>query len=202
MAENKCEGPSTSITFIGIQVDTEQGTLSLPADKLSRIQKELEAWRDRKWCRRRMLESLIGLLHHAAWVVRPGRSFLRRLINSLQGTWHNNHFIKEARADIHWWMVFVGTWNGISFYPLFYREDITFKELLPIVLAVTTWGSRWRGMHVHCRCDNEAVVHVMNSRQARNHALMHLLRCLFYFEAHYNLHLSASHIWHSQSAGL
>ena len=230
LAEDKCEGPSTSITFLGIQVDTEQGTLSLPADKLSRIQKELEAWRDRKWCRRRMLESLIGLLHHAARVVRPGRSFLRRLINLLQGTRHNNHFIrlnKEARADIHWWMVFVGTWNGISFYPgsapsvyvtsdasgswgcgafsgsewfhlqwpeVVQGEDITFKELLPIVLAVTTWGSRWRGMHVHCRCDNEAVVHVMNSRRARNHALMHLLRCLFYFEAHYNLHLSASHI--------
>ena len=47
---------------------------------------------------------------------------------------------------------------------------------------------------MHCRCDNEAVVHVMNSRRACNHALMHLLRCLFYFEAHYNLHLSASHI--------
>ena len=67
-----------------------------------------------------MLESLIGLLHYAARVVRPGKSFLRCLINLLQGTRHNNHFIrlnKEARADIHWWMVFVGTWNGISFYP-------------------------------------------------------------------------------------
>ena len=65
-------------------------------------------------------------------------------------------------------------------------EDITFKDLLPIVLAVTTWGSRWQGMHVHCRCDNEAVVHVMNSRRARNQ--MHPLCYIFYFEDDYILH--------------
>ena len=67
-----------------------------------------------------MLESFIGLLHHAARVVRPGRSFLCHLINLLQGTRQNNNFIclnNEVRADIHWWMVFVRTWNSISFYP-------------------------------------------------------------------------------------
>ena len=34
LAEYKCKGPSTSITFLEIHVDTEQGTLFLPADKL------------------------------------------------------------------------------------------------------------------------------------------------------------------------
>ena len=37
-------------------------------------------WNDRKACRRRVLESLIGLLQHACKVVKPGRSFLRRMI--------------------------------------------------------------------------------------------------------------------------
>ena len=47
---------------------------------------------------------------------------------------------------------------------------------------------------MHCSCDNEAVVHVVNNRWACNHALMHLLCCLFYFEEHFNLLLLASHI--------
>ena len=36
-----------------------------------------------KWCFRWELESLIGHLHHAAKVVWPGRTFLRRMIDLL-----------------------------------------------------------------------------------------------------------------------
>ena len=88
LAEEKCEGPSTSIIFLGILIDTETKMLSLPREKLVRVQSELVQWANRKCCRRRQLESLIGLLHNAARVVRPGRSFLHRLIShaSSRGT--------------------------------------------------------------------------------------------------------------------
>ena len=95
------------------------GTLSLPHEKLDRIQRKLQSWSQRKWCRRRELESLIGLLHHAARVVRPGRSFLHRLISLLCGERLNDHFIrliKEAFADVYWWLTFMKLWNGISIF--------------------------------------------------------------------------------------
>ena len=82
--DEKGEGPSTILSFLGIQIDTQKGLLSLPAEKLARVQAELAIWLDRRWCRRRQLESLIGLLHHAARVVKPGRSFLHRLISLLR----------------------------------------------------------------------------------------------------------------------
>ena len=67
LAEEKCEGPGTLLTFLGIEVNTVDITLSLQATKLKQIQRELEQWSHRKSCRRRQeLESLIGLLHHAA----------------------------------------------------------------------------------------------------------------------------------------
>ncbi len=62
LAEEKCEGPDTSLTFLGIRNDTNDMTLSLPTDKLERIQSELLQWTNRRSCRRRQVESLLGLL--------------------------------------------------------------------------------------------------------------------------------------------
>ena len=84
MAAEKEEGPTTRIMILGIQIDTVKGVLTLPDEKLLRIQQELICWDGRRWCKRRELESLIGLLHHVAQVVRPGRSFLHWLISHLQ----------------------------------------------------------------------------------------------------------------------
>ena len=230
LATDKEEGPTTRITFLGIEIDTNEGVLALPPEKLARIQQELSRWEGRRWCKRRDLESLIGLLHHAAQVVRPGRSFLHRLISHLHGSRHGNHHIRlnrEARADIQWWMVFISVWNGVSLCPTSrpvahlttdesgtwgcgaysdsqwfqfqWTEEciprgIAFKELLPIVLAVAAWGHTWHGSLIQCRCDNETVVQVLGSRYSRCGDLMHLLCCLFFFEAYYQLHVIAVHV--------
>ena len=62
------------------------------------------------------------------------------------------------------------------------------------MLSVMTWGGRWHGRRLHCNCDNEGVVHVVASRYSRDSSIMHLLRCLFFLEAYYDMHISASHI--------
>ena len=106
LADEDEEGLSAVITLLGIQMNTEQGTLSLPAEKLEWILHELELWADRKWCcRRHMLDSPIQLVQHAARVVRPGRSFLHDLIALLQGGCQDNYYIhlnKKVHSDIHW----------------------------------------------------------------------------------------------------
>ena len=64
--------------------------------------------------------SLIGKLSFACKVARPGRIFLRRLINlstSVKQLDHYIHIDKEAREDIKWWHDFIATWNGISIIP-------------------------------------------------------------------------------------
>eukprot|EP00731_Ephydatia_muelleri_P004708 Em0002g884a len=47
LADHKCEGPSTKITFLGIVIDTSVGELSLPAEKLNHLRDLLEDWGDR-----------------------------------------------------------------------------------------------------------------------------------------------------------
>ena len=123
LAEHKRDGPTTCLTFLGIEVDTVASQLRLPLDKLHRLRVLLEDWRDKKVCERRELESLVGLLHHACKVVRSGRSFLRRMIDLLKGVRHHllrPHPIrlnKSFRSDLTWWSSFVTKWNGISFLP-------------------------------------------------------------------------------------
>ena len=114
---SKLKGPSTSLTFLGIQVDTLQMQLHLSADKLERLLGELHRARGRRTVTRRELQSLTGLLQHATTVVRPGRVFLQRLyalycVGSEPS--HNIRLNTTARADIVWWELFISRWNGIS----------------------------------------------------------------------------------------
>ena len=230
LAMEKLEGPVECITFLGIEVDTRSGTMRLPTDKLGRVQQALQEWAKKKACKRRELESLIGTLQHACRVVRPGRSFLRRMIDLLRIPRQPHHFVrlnKDFRADLQWWLAFVGRWNGVAIIPStapphvevtsdasghwgcgawsqtswFQFEwpsgtdhHITFKELCALLIAAVVWGPRWQGRKVQWWCDNQAAVHAVTSRSCRDPSLMHLLRCLFFLEARYQLQLVASHV--------
>ena len=63
-------------------------------------------------------------------------------------------------------------------------ESITTKELLAIVLACAVWGKNWAGQVVKVHCDNSGAVSVVNSGYSRVPQMMHLLRCLFFIQAH------------------
>ena len=70
---------------------------------------------------------------------------------------------------------------------------ITAKEMLPIVLAVAVWGGQWQGKTVRCWCDNAAVVAAVKSGWCKNKHAMHLLRCLYFFQAAYQVKLMTEH---------
>ena len=108
LATDKLEGPSHCLTFLGIELDTQAGLTRLPADKLSRLRDLLAQWSSRRSCWQRELESLIGTLQHAYQVVRPGRAFLRRIIDLLRTPsatkpYHYIRLNREFRADLQWW---------------------------------------------------------------------------------------------------
>ena len=88
VATEKTEGPSSCITFLGIEIDTSANQLRLPRDKLDRLHMEMQKWlpmkrkqSPRRSGTKRELLSLLGLLSHAARVVSPGRAFVRSLID-------------------------------------------------------------------------------------------------------------------------
>ena len=94
MAPSKVEGPATSLTFLGIQLDTERMEIRLPADKLARLQALIWRWREKKACIKRDLLSLIGHLQQASRVIPSGRSFLRRMIDVSKSVPELHHHIR------------------------------------------------------------------------------------------------------------
>ena len=118
LAPHKSVGPTTCLVFLGIEIDTIAMELRLPADKLSNLKLLLAEWQFKKVCTREKLESLLGHLNHACSVVRPGRSFIRRLICLLTEAKRKHRYIirinVDARSDIRWWHTFAASWNGVS----------------------------------------------------------------------------------------
>lgn len=60
--ESKLEGPSTRITFLGIMLDTETISVSVPPTKRKKIQESLTNWANKKWCYKKDLQFLVGSL--------------------------------------------------------------------------------------------------------------------------------------------
>ena len=120
LAVYKLIGPVTVIIYLGIEIDSDDMVIRLPAEKLSELLDLLNVWHDHKKCTKRELLSLIGKLSFAAKVVQPGRIFLRRLIDlstTVRELHHHISITRESRRDIEWWREFLPTWNAQSVIP-------------------------------------------------------------------------------------
>ena len=60
------------------------------------------------------VQSLTGQLQHAATVIRPGHTFIRRLYDLLSISQAHIWLNKEARSDLVWWFTFLCQWNGLN----------------------------------------------------------------------------------------
>lgn len=122
----KTVGPVSTITFLGMELDTKAGVIRLPQDKLNNLQELLQIWRGKKTCLKRDLQSIVGLLNHACKAVRSGRAFLRRMIDLLavrRGPDDDVRLNVEARSDIEWWHQFSKSWNGVAMLSSLNRQS-------------------------------------------------------------------------------
>ena len=119
LALEKVEGPSDSLTFLGITLDTQNMQARLPDDKLQRIRLQVGAWLSRKKATKREILSLVGLLQHATKVVTPGRTFLARMYHAAARLKRLSYYTRLTAAvhlDLRWWHLFANYWNGVGFF--------------------------------------------------------------------------------------
>ena len=94
VAWEKLEGPTACLTFLSLEIDSAALELRLPQEKLWELQQTVASWLDRTDCRKKELESLHGQLAYASKVVKPGKTFTRRLIELLAV--FESHIIKSG----------------------------------------------------------------------------------------------------------
>ncbi len=114
---DKDEGPATALSFLGLELDTVTLEVRLSVEKMGRLKALLGSWRGRKACKKRDLLSLIGSLTHACRAVKPGRCYLRRLIELSTSARRLDQWVRlnrEARSDLEWWYRFISAWNGTA----------------------------------------------------------------------------------------
>ena len=111
--------PTTTLTFMGLELDSLKFEIRLPEDKLQNLRETIEQFTRKRTATLRELQSLIGLLNFACTVVPPGRAFLRRIIDLTKGIQKPHHYRnldKEARADLKAWAIFLQNFNGRAIF--------------------------------------------------------------------------------------
>ena len=100
----------------------------------------------------------------------------------------------DAAGSLGFGAYFQGLWFTGPWAVSQQQQSIAYKELFPVVVAAHVWGAQWCKKHVLFRSDNEAVVHMLNSRTSKIPSLMHLLRNLLLSAARDSFSFSAQHI--------
>ena len=163
IAEDKLIGPSQYITYLGIEIDSVNMRIRLPADKLADVRCKVHSLVGKDKIQKGALLSLIGSLSFASKVVKPGRMLLRRLID-LSTTVTSKHFYVTvnscAREDIAWWDKFLPQWNGVSIFQAtgatsetlaLYTDasDLGFGGVFGHRWFSGSWGAEWRPPQTH-----------------------------------------------------
>ncbi|XP_065189453.1 uncharacterized protein LOC135820075 [Sycon ciliatum] len=183
IADEKTVGPTSCLTFLGIELDSVQKVARLPQDKVDDIRSRLLAFRQRQSCRLRELEQLLGKLNFASRVITPAETLASDILIETDASGDIGH---GAVYGTHW---FADTWS-----PQHTPLCITFKELYPICIACATWGDQWCRKRIRFHTDNEAVAAVLKSGTSRCPNVMSLLRQLFFICAEGNFMVTARHI--------
>ena len=118
VAEEKVEGPVTSLKFLGLVVDTVAMEVRIPEDKLVDLRLTLRQAIERRKMTLQEIQSLVGKLNFCCRAVAPGRAFCRRLIDATIGLRHPFHRTRVSigmREDMLLWQKFLDHHNGITF---------------------------------------------------------------------------------------
>lgn len=118
LATEKCQPPQQNITWLGYAVDTVKMQVSIPPGKIMELKDECESWIHRRKANKKMLQSLIGKILHVAGCIKHARKFTARLLSTLRSMGHRQWttISEDCKADIHWFLQYASTANGVSLY--------------------------------------------------------------------------------------
>ena len=114
---DKDSPPSTKMVCLGIDVDSEEMSLSVPPFRVQELLQELSLWSQRSRYTKKQLQSLLGKLSFVTACVKPGRIFMARLLSNLRSFSKSRSscpISDDMRADISWWSSFLPLFNGVS----------------------------------------------------------------------------------------
>ena len=87
-----------------------------------------------------------------------------------------------------------GKWKSSSL-----MSDITFLELVPIVLAMCLFKTQFCDKKILFHTDNKALVEILNKKSSKSKQVMQLVRPLILMAMLNNIHSSFGHLFRKQT---
>ena len=143
--ENKVFAPCTSLTIMGIVVDIQARTFSIPHNKLLEIVKSRVEMFLRNRFTKQELQSLLGHLLYVSRCVPGSRSFLNRILNLLRENHAQRHIIpnESFQKDLLWFICFLQSFNGVVTF-----KRLPIQEHVFVEATLTGLGGVW-GNHAY-----------------------------------------------------
>ena len=105
-------------------------------------------------------------------------------------------FLVQTDASGTWGCAAVlgSQWLQWQWPPEWSSASIMAKELTPIIFSCVAWGTQLSKHHINFQCDNASLVVAINKGSTKDTFVMHLLRCLWFFTAHLDIFITATHL--------
>ena len=176
ISDKKLVLPSTQVVCLGILINTENGTVSIPQDKLRQICDAVHHWLGKTSCTKRQLQSILGMLLYVHKCVKPARAFLNRMLALLRS--HAAQKITltpEFKRDLKWFDKFLPLYNWVSLY-----DHRPIDHTLELDACLTGLGGCWCSFVYHMPiCEgymNWSIVHL---------EMVNVLLAVRLFQAHW-----------------
>jgi hypothetical protein len=119
IAQEKTEGPSQVLTYLGLEINTTLRQVRVPSGTILATRGAIERALGANKLTLQQVQSLIGSLGFLCKAIRPGRAFLRRLINLTRGvskSYYKVRITRGAKDDLAMWHTFLMEYNGVTFF--------------------------------------------------------------------------------------
>ena len=146
IAQEKTEGPSTSLVYLGYLLDTIKSQIKIPGEKILRLLELIDSALSHKKLTLKELQSLTGSLKFCAKAMPSARAFIRRMYASMSNVKKPHHRIcltLGIKEDLRMWQTYLNDFNGVS-----YMLDVEWVSSAQLQLYTDSAG----GSGLGCGC--------------------------------------------------
>jgi hypothetical protein len=116
----KVECPTQRLQFLGVEIDTMAGTMTLPEEKRILFSEEVQRNCQKTRISKRALQKLCGKLNWVCQVVRVGRAFARPVYSALSTLKHSHNTVRPDKClkdTLHWWKAALNKVRPVKIWP-------------------------------------------------------------------------------------
>jgi hypothetical protein len=148
IASDKTVLPCTSLTFLGIGINTEDASLYIPDPKHLQVLGELQGFLQLERSKVKRWQKIIGKLSHLSQVVVAGRAHLNSLYSSLTGKLSSSQNVRRrisqhARKELNVWLSFLADDRSKKPFKVIFPSTHQAFEIWTEAASLTGFGAIW-----------------------------------------------------------